>query len=250
MDRIIQGKADMAKAKVRRLYSAERRLLESRGGLSAQDPMPGDGADRNEILKALGEIKDMIRKGGIAGNPEPPAPVDNKPEISNLHKQLTELRDHIEETKKEIASIRHPGDEEDRLTSAASELDAIVSATEHATHRILNATEELDERITKIRDRSDDVGVHAVLEEMSGQTIEILEACNFQDISGQRTNKVIKTINFLEKRILSMIDIWGAEEFEGIEVDREELEGDAALLQGPQHEGKGISQNDIDSLFD
>jgi len=240
----------MAKATVGRLYSAERRLLEKRGDLNPEDTIPLDGGDQSDILKALREIKALIQKGGTGAVPQQPAAVDNRPQYSELHKQLSELRDHIEETKKEIATIRHPGDEEDRLTSAAMELDAIVSATEQATHRILNATEELDERITKIRDRSDDVGIHNVLEEMSRQTIEILEACNFQDISGQRTNKVIKTINFLEERILSMIDIWGVEEFEGIDVDRKELDGDAALLQGPQHEGRGISQDDIDSLFD
>ena len=107
---------------------------------------------------------------------------------------------------------------------------------------------------------SDDIGAYndvagyekiwQIMGEINAKTIAILEACNFQDISGQRTNKVVKTINYLEERILTMIEIWGAEGFKDIDVERETLEGDAALLQGPQMEEAAISQDDVDALFD
>jgi chemotaxis protein CheZ len=101
-----------------------------------------------------------------------------------------------------------------------------------------------------MKERSDDVAVQNMADEANAKTIDILEACNFQDISGQRTTKVIKTINYLEERILSMIGIWGEDGFEGIEVEKHALEGDAALLHGPQHEEVAINQADIDALFD
>ena len=89
-----------------------------------------------------------------------------------------------------------------------------------------------------------------MIDDAMGKTINIMEACNFQDLSGQRTTKVVKTIQYLEERILSMIDIWGEEGFNGIEVDNEALEGDAALLNGPQDQETAIDQSDIDALFD
>jgi len=61
---------------------------------------------------------------------------------------------------------------------------------------------------------------------------------------------VVKTINYLEERILTMINIWGEEDFEGIELSEDLRTEDEKLLEGPQLEGSGISQDDIDSLFD
>ncbi len=238
----------MAKAKVRKLFSAERRMLEQGGETAPDDELPTSGApvavDQSEVLNAIKGLRRLVE---TKVTPQLP---DNLPEVDTLNTQLRELRDHIEQTKTEIASIRHPDDKEDRLTSAAMELSAIVDATEQATHRILNATEEIDELVEKLKERSSDVGANEMLDELSSKTIDILEACNFQDISGQRTTKVVKIINFLEQRILSMIDIWGADEFAEVEIERDALDGDAALLQGPQHEGQGIDQNDIDALFD
>ncbi len=237
----------MANTKGRKLYSAERRLIEMRGEVGPEDgsEVPAGGGiavDQSQVLTAIRELRKLVE------NKVTPRLPDNVPEVNTLNEQLRDLRDHIEDTKKEIASIRHPDEKDDRLTSAAMELGAIVEATEQATHRILNATEEIDELVDKLKERSSDIGAIAMLDEVSGKTIDILEACNFQDISGQRTNKVVKTINFLEERILSMIGIWGADEFG--EVERDELEGDEALLQGPQHDGQGIDQSDIDALFD
>ena len=39
--------------------------------------------------------------------------------------------------------------------------------------------------------------------------ISIFEACNFQDLTGQRINKVMTTMKFIEHHINTMMDIWG-----------------------------------------
>lgn len=240
----------MSKANGKRLFSAERMMLEKRGILPSDGPLSVTGsisaADMSELLGAINDLKDLI-KPAIPKQDD----VDSDfPEMSVLRDQLQDLRDHIHDTKKEIASIHHPDEKDDRLTTAAMELDAIVVETEKATHRILNATEEICDILDKLKERSDDVGAHALMDEATNKSIDIMEACNFQDLSGQRTTKVIKTINYLEERILSMIGIWGEDGFEGIEIETENLEGDAALLHGPQHEDHAIDQADIDALFD
>ncbi|MBT3237745.1 MAG: hypothetical protein HOL37_04985 [Rhodospirillaceae bacterium] len=244
----------MPKSIVRRLFSAERLMMERRGEIvpdgdvigSSGDPVGGMG----EVLKELRELKAMVANGGAGEAVQEIETPPGMPEISVLKEQLQDLHDHIEDTKREIASIRQPGDDDDRLTSAAMELGAIVDTTEQATHNILNATEEIDELVDKLRERISDVGAQEMLGEVSNKTIAILEACNFQDISGQRINKVVKTINYLEERILSMIGIWGIDGFKDIVVEKDVLEGDAALLQGPQMEEEAISQDAVDALFD
>ena len=80
--------------------------------------------------------------------------------------------------------------------------------------------------------------------------IKIFEACNFQDITGQRITKVVTTVKFIEERVNSMINIWGPESFAEIEVvEAPPTDPDHDLLSGPQLGNSGVSQDDIDKLF-
>ena len=91
-------------------------------------------------------------------------------------------------------------------------------------------------------------------EEISERVVSIFEACNFQDLTGQRISKVMTTMKFIENHIIIMMDIWG-----GVDAIKahapaiiDEREGDARLLNGPKLDGDAghASQNDIDALFD
>lgn len=244
----------MSKATTRKLFAAERSLIKRHGG--APEPVIGHASALNteEVLAAIESLKTMISE-----TLSPPAPAEaaeqgaeQGPELSVLKGQLFELRESIEKTKTEIASVRMPNADaaDDRLTSATLELDAIVATTEEATNAILDATEAIEERIMKISALGGEQANLDLLDEMSRFTIKIMEACNFQDLSGQRITKVVKTIKYLEDRIGTMIDIWGAEEFAGIEVKKEEKTEDQALIHGPQMKDEGVNQDDIDSMFD
>ncbi len=236
-------------------YTLERALMEKRGsGKFRNDARPAPGTE--EILRAIKELRGELL-GKTGDDPEDGTSGEGGEDVSNtqiymLRGQLHELKECIDKTKREIVAVRKPGEsgEGDRLISAAMELDAIVKTTEEATNSILNASEDIDERVQAFKDRVGDHKSHLLLDEISGLTINIFEACNFQDISGQRTTKVVKTLNFLEDRIHAMIGIWGDDDFAHIKAVEEELDGDAALLQGPQLEDQGVSQDDIDKLFD
>jgi len=256
----------------RKLFSAERNLLKQRGVEPGQHL--GSGPDNKEVLAALIEIKKLLKEStaashaaaasaaaaageavatgeAVAAAPSKVIVEENLPEMSVLRGQLNELKASIDKTKSEIAAL-HKSEEgaDDRFVTAAMELDAIVKATEVATNNILGSAEDIDDMTRQIKDRIDDVTSHDLLDQISNQVINIYENCNFQDITGQRTGKVVKTINFLEERILTMINIWGEEEFEGIELPEDLRSEDEKLLEGPQLDGLGISQGDIDSLFD
>lgn len=248
----------MADKSQRRLFSAERRMIERSGGAyqpASQAPAPASAAGGQvqtaAVLSAIGEVKKLIE--GLAeqaAKPVEPQTPEDMPEMSVLRGQLFDLKESIDKTKGEIAAIHRPGEEEDKFVSAALELSAIVDATEEATNNILGAAEDIQDRVQKIKERIDDVGSMELLDEINNISMTIFENCNFQDITGQRTSKVVKTINYLEERILTMINIWGEEEFQGIELPDDARSADEKLLEGPQLDGQGISQNDIDSLFD
>ena len=228
----------------RMLFSAERRMMQKRG-----EPVPvaSAGPDNAAVLKAIEEVKKLIEATGqAAAKPV----IDELPEMSVLRGQLHDLKGSIDKTKSEIAALHKPGESDDKFTTAAMELDAIVKATEEATNNILGASEDIQDIAQSIHDRTDDVKIQEDIAKISDLVIHIFENCNFQDITGQRTGKVVKTINYLEERILTMINIWGEEEFEGVELPADARSEDEKLLEGPQLDGQGISQDDIDSLFD
>ncbi|MEG3619999.1 protein phosphatase CheZ [Magnetovibrio sp. PR-2] len=237
-----------------KLFSAERNLMKKRGISAPVHHVPQPVVHNEEVLKAIDELKGMLEDiskqetlnvaGAAPGAGEAP------PELSVLRGQLHDLKGSIDKTKAEIAAIHKPGVEEDKFVTAAMELSAIVQATEEATNNILGAAEDIEDHVQGIRERIDDVKSHDHLQAISNLVIHIYENCNFQDITGQRTGKVVKTINYLEERILTMINIWGEEDFEGIELSDDVRSEDEKLLEGPQLEGSGISQNDIDALFD
>ncbi|MBL4614962.1 MAG: protein phosphatase CheZ [Magnetovibrio sp.] len=233
-----------------KLFSAERRLMKERGEqIPAYAPAaaPAPALQTDEVLKAIAEVKTMIEGLGTQTNA---TGSESSPEMSVLRGQLHDLKESIDKTKAEIAAIHKPGESEDKFITAAMELGAIVEATEVATNNILGAAEDIQDHAQGIRERIDDVKSHELLKEIDNLVTHIFENCNFQDITGQRTGKVVKTINYLEERILTMINIWGEEEFEGIELSDDVRSEDEKLLEGPQLDGNGISQDDIDSLFD
>ncbi|NBX02816.1 MAG: chemotaxis protein CheZ, partial [Alphaproteobacteria bacterium] len=83
-------------------------------------------------------------------------------------------------------------------------------------------------------------------------TTRIYEACNFQDISGQRLTKVIKLLNSIEERVDKLNDLFGTpEEAKAAANDagKKDEPSPQDLLNGPQLSGQGTSQADIDALF-
>ncbi len=175
-----------------------------------------------------------------------------KAEVNLLRTELRALANSIQQTKSEIAALRPADSDEDRLVAVTHELDAIVSATEKATQNILDAAERIDHLAANVRSHEKDSFVQGLVDEMREQIITIFEACNFQDITGQRITKVVNTLKYVEERINAMIDIWGEESFRdlaGKKATPDEEDWEKQLLNGPQLENKGISQDEIDKLF-
>jgi len=61
----------------------------------------------------------------------------------------------------------------------------------------------------------------------------------------------VKSVTYVEDRVNALIEVWGKAKIYKIEVkpNKEKTE-DEKLLHGPALEGEGISQDEIDKLFD
>jgi chemotaxis protein CheZ len=174
-------------------------------------------------------------------------------EAQEMRQELEAVRDAIERTKIEIATVHHSGFKGTQMIRVTGELDAIVKGTLDATDAILSAAEVID-RDARVLEASvtsrQDSQTAADIQE---QVVKIFEACNFQDLTGQRISKVVSTLSFIEDRIMRMMEIWGGiESFRTIEAAGiATREGDAALLNGPKLDADlgHASQDDIDALF-
>lgn len=174
-------------------------------------------------------------------------------EVANLRHELQELSDAIHATKKEIARLHPVNPDQDKLAAMTDELDAVVMATEGATETILTASEVIEGRAESLRMHAEAEEDHASIDEISEQIMKIFEACNFQDLTGQRITRVVNTLRFIEERVDNMIAVLGGEEEikDVVEEVAEEVDTtDGRLLHGPTDGEKKISQDEIDSLFD
>ncbi|MER2605669.1 MAG: protein phosphatase CheZ [Siculibacillus sp.] len=172
-------------------------------------------------------------------------------EAQKIKGEMDLIYEAINRTKREIATLHVSGCNGQELSRVSNELDAVVFGTEQATETILAAAELIDDRAGTLaaKLKGDDQGLANDIQE---QTVLVFEACNFQDLTGQRITKVVNTLRFVEERIIKMMEIWGGvESFKEIEVELEHRMGDQSLLNGPAlDDDTGIaSQDDIDALF-
>ena len=160
------------------------------------------------------------------------------------------IHEAINRTRQEIATLHAKGVKNDQIFRATDELDAVVITTESATETILTSAEFIDATANELLRDLEGAQAEKVAA-IQEQTVRIFEACNFQDLSGQRIRKVVDLLQFIETRIASMMAIWkSVGEFGDAEEPVAELTDDD-LLNGPPLEGDSgiVSQDDIDSLF-
>jgi chemotaxis protein CheZ len=213
-------------------------------------------ARHRAILAAIAELRGALAAVAPAHAREhgQPGEAGGDPCIDDLRQEVGKLAQAIEDTKREIAALRRREAPADRLVRATNELDAVVQATETATVLILSAAEEINDIVGAMSRGSSDPGEIASLAAVREHIVRIFEACNFQDITGQRISKVVATVKFIEQRVERLIEILGgAEAFFRVEAPEEAAAAnpDAHLLHGPALDGDHkITQADIDKLFD
>lgn len=163
---------------------------------------------------------------------------------AQLHEAVASIAEAIARTRTELASLRD-GQDAARLVD---ELTAVVNGTAEATHTILSAETIQDLTVTLERAPSPETA-RAAAASLQNETRAIFEACNFQDLAGQRIAKVLRTLGFIEARVALIHGIWGGEEGPACHARTPDAGSEAALLNGPALPGGAVSQTDIDSYF-
>jgi chemotaxis protein CheZ len=164
----------------------------------------------------------------------------NWPSDQGLYVQLKRLAAFIEQTKSEIAALRPDEVKASFIPTATDELDAIVAATAEATTRIMDAGDVLMELSSAL--------APAEAERLVGAVTTIYEACSFQDITGQRITKVVKTLKVIEGRIDDMLGSASDAVLEELP-PAAQSPSDEDLLNGPALPGEGRTQAEIDALL-
>lgn len=165
----------------------------------------------------------------------------------------------IADFKKDLGALSQQADSAENLIGDASDqLEEIVKATESATNRIMDIVEGYQAQLAEMSAAVDALPASdaaALLLDRIGRmqtdTLEIMTACSFQDITGQRVRKVVDLIRGIEKRILEMMVSSGVkikEKREG--KDAFQIADDAHkavdMLKGPD---SSVGQANVDDLL-
>lgn len=166
---------------------------------------------------------------------------------TTLHVELRGILHRIEGLRGDIAKVRADDISNNHIPEMGRELSAIVTSTESATNTIMEAAE------TVLSADSADKNYPEIVSE---NMMAIFEACSFQDLTGQRVNKVVETIEIIESRVNVLCKMLDKHNFdsEQPEEDNEKLAArekrkKELILNGPAAEGEGVDQADIDKMF-
>jgi chemotaxis regulatin CheY-phosphate phosphatase CheZ len=163
--------------------------------------------------------------------------------MDRLRFDLVEMARAITSTKREIASIRPSEGAPSDLVVASEALDGIVATTERATSDILEAAEHVQEAAWTLRE---DGAREDLCDELDRRATDIYTSCSFQDLTAQRTKRIIETLRFLEGRINAMIDVWGGSLDEEEDGERSE---ERETLSRKLDVFSGLDQQEIDDVI-
>ena len=135
-----------------------------------------------------------------------------------------------------LHAITHSGDGNTPANSGA-ELETVIGQSEKAVTRIMDASERINGHL---EDKEAKIG--DVEEQIKAETHEILMACSFQDLTGQRIRTALENIRMIEERLSSTLSKFGIKTDDPQQKQKNNADDfipDSAASQG-----------DIDALFD
>lgn len=221
--------------------------------LPSQAAATADPARLDEILAAINDLRRITQAS--AGETIDACRRELN-EAFAMRNELDLMKEAITRTKQEIANLHRSESSGRGMRRVAGELDAVVESTEAATSTILGSIEEIEAQANKLRASNLPKGKSQHVDIILDRVVVAYEACNFQDLTGQRISKIVGVLKFVEEHLDRMIEAWsGLESFRAL-VDTEtpvvDEDDERALLNGPKlaEDAGHVDQGDIDALFD
>ncbi|BCW87591.1 hypothetical protein sos41_07210 [Alphaproteobacteria bacterium SO-S41] len=166
-------------------------------------------------------------------------------ELRSALDRITAQRGHlvayIRRTRKAIEEFAPAALGGSRMAQAQQQMMAVVAGTESAADIIMQRAESC------LEDKAGETP-ESYRARVSEACIEIIEACAFQDLTGQRITKVSTMLVTIEKRLAGLEAALG-ERFGGETEDMALDLVDDVLLQGPPLPNGGITQTDVDAIL-
>ena len=172
--------------------------------------------------------------------------------------ELSAIHSAIARNMQELSVLISDGDDR-RMARAAGELGAAIEGMEKATQKIVETrvlaqiggfesikAEVIDDCARALAAALSDDYHHGLAEDVQDHVVGIYEACNFQDLAGQRIGKVITLLIMIEERLAAMIA-----RNSGTGAQPGQATGPTGLINGPRLDGADghASQHDIDAMF-
>jgi chemotaxis protein CheZ len=235
------------------------RKASAAGPASAAPHGTGSALQHHEVLSELKALRDLIEDRTPAARTESGNESPSKSDhvsvgaLSKLRQETDSIHRAISHTMEELASLHFGAFSEAGEGRASRELDAVVHSTERATQQILESAEGIDEAANTLSASLKHGQEQALAGDIRDHVVRIFEACNFQDLSGQRIAKVLATLTFVEHRVVRMLEIWGGrdtlQDYAG--AARTVRNSEAKLAAGPKLDGDSghVTQQEIDAMF-
>jgi len=170
-----------------------------------------------------------------------------------------------------LEAISYTGDGSSRV-QAGVELDAVIKITEDAANRILDSADRIGTRLENDAIWTDAASRTQAIADTMSDVQEILMACAFQDLTGQRIRNTLENLQLIEARLANTLSKFGIQTEvrpDGVaryvrddlsqqsDVDALFETGDSSDDSGNRKSADNVgktaqpaSQDDIDALFD
>lgn len=138
-----------------------------------------------------------------------------------------------------MSAISYHGEGQTQVNTGV-ELEAVIDDTEKAANKILDAADSIADLVREQDGWNDPGKREELLETIRDDVQNILLACTFQDLTGQRIRKTLENLHLIEERLSGTLERLGI----NIKVDQKR-----AVDTVSEGKTKAQSQDDIDAIF-
>lgn len=158
--------------------------------------------------------------------------MSTKEEMAALYAQIQQIYTSFRMIRGEAEGIL----ETSEMPDSKSQLGDVLQSTEEATMAIITHVSAVQEIV------GSSTMEDAAKQQVQDHVMQVFEACSFQDISGQRIQKVMARIQALEEQLQRLSN---SARQDGVADDKPR----DLLLNGPQLNGQAPDQAEIDRMF-
>lgn len=193
-------------------------------------------ADHRRMTDELAALRAQVKSQGKEPN-----------SAHGMKAELAQVQDTIARTMRDLGGLIGDGKER-RMARATGELAAAVDGMETATQKILKSAEGADDGAKALAAALKTDYERGLAQDIQDNVVRIYEACNFQDLAGQRIENVIATLTAIEEQVAAMLARCNGV---NIPTAAARVTPGNGLLNGPKLDGDAghASQHDIDKMF-